>query len=85
MHLIKTIAGGGQTATGRLGLGAFEQGTLKILDDAQLIAELVAFDFERLPSGLLRYGAPRGMNDDCVMSLALAYDAAKSSGPLLLW
>ncbi len=30
---------------------------------------------ERLPSGLLRYGAPEGMHDDMVMSLALAWQA----------
>lgn len=38
----------------------------------QLLAELRMFAFERLPSGLIRYGAPQGQHDDCVISLALA-------------
>jgi phage FluMu gp28-like protein len=58
-----------------LGL-AFEQGKIRILNDPVLIAELQAYAMERLPSGLLRYSAPEGMHDDCVMSLALAWQAA---------
>jgi hypothetical protein len=54
---------------------AFEQATLTIPDDPVLIAELLAYDLERLPSGLIRYGAPPGQHDDCVMSLALAWQA----------
>jgi hypothetical protein len=56
---------------------AMERGKLRILDDAVLIAELQAFGVERLPSGRLRYSAPSGYHDDCVMSLALAWSAAK--------
>lgn len=52
---------------------AFERGELKIPNDPVLIAELLAYDAERLPSGMLRYGAPARMHDDCVMSLALAW------------
>lgn len=55
---------------------AFEQGTLRIPDEAWLIDELEAYDMERLPSGLLRYGAPSGMHDDGVMSLAIAWHGA---------
>lgn len=55
---------------------AFERGTLRILPDEVLIGELEAYSMERLPSGLLRYGAPDGQHDDCVMSLALAYHGA---------
>lgn len=55
---------------------AFEQGALRIPDDPVLLGELLAFEAERLPSGLLRYGAPEGMHDDCVMSLALAWQGA---------
>jgi phage FluMu gp28-like protein len=44
----------------------------------ELINELSIFTFEQLPSGLLRYGSPDGMHDDCVIALALAY--WKSSG-----
>lgn len=56
---------------------AFEQGAIRIPNDAALIAELQAYEMERLPSGLLRYNAPEGMHDDCVMSLALAWQAAE--------
>jgi hypothetical protein len=49
-----------------------------------LIAELLAFEAERLPSGLLRYGAPQGYHDDCVMSLALAWQAVAQPPKRLL-
>lgn len=52
---------------------AIEKGEIALLDDAEQIAELEAFDMERLPSGSFRYGAPQGMHDDMVMALALAY------------
>ncbi len=52
---------------------AIERGQLRILDDPTLIAELQAYEAERLPSGMLRYGAPEGMHDDTVISLALAW------------
>ena len=52
---------------------AFERGELRMIDDPVLLAEMEAFDAERLPSGMLRYSAPPGMHDDCVMSLALAW------------
>lgn len=52
---------------------AFERGSLRIIPDATLIAELQAYEAERLPSGMLRYGAPAGMHDDTVMALMLAW------------
>ena len=52
---------------------AFEQGSIRIPNEAWLIDELEAYEMERLPSGLLRYGAPSGMHDDGVMSLAIAW------------
>lgn len=55
---------------------AFERGDIRILNDPILIAELQAYEAERLPSGLLRYGAPEGLHDDCVIALALAWHAA---------
>jgi hypothetical protein len=58
---------------------AFEQGTIKILNDALVTSELMAYQAERLPSGLMRYGAPEGMHDDIVMSLAIAWHAAAHS------
>ena len=57
---------------------SFEQGTLRILPDPVLIAELQAYEMERLPSGLLRYGAPDGMHDDTVQSLAMAWYGASN-------
>jgi hypothetical protein len=59
---------------------AFERGQLQILPDEVLIGELEAYTMERLPSGLLRYGAPDGGHDDCVMSLALAWSGASKAG-----
>jgi Terminase RNaseH-like domain len=55
---------------------AFERGDLKILNDPDLVNELLAYQADRLPSGGLRYAAPEGMHDDCVMGLALAYYGA---------
>lgn len=57
---------------------AFERGDLKIVNDPVLVSELLAYEAERLPSGLLRYSAPPGMHDDCVMSLAIAWQAVAS-------
>lgn len=62
---------------------AFENGEIKILNDAVLIGELQAYEQERLASGW-RFTAPAGMHDDCVMSLALAWSGA-NTGPLLVW
>lgn len=55
---------------------ALEKGDLKIIDNPTLIAELQAYEAERLPSGMLRYSSPEGYNDDCVISLALAWHGA---------
>lgn len=52
---------------------AFERNEITIPDEPVLVAELLAYQSERLSSGLVRYGAPSGMHDDCVMSLALAW------------
>lgn len=55
---------------------AFERGALRVLPNETQTAELLAFESERMPSGMLRYGAPEGLHDDCVMSLALAWSGA---------
>lgn len=52
---------------------AFENGAIRLPDVKWLVDELMAFDQERLPSGTMRYGAPRGGHDDGVMSLAIAW------------
>jgi hypothetical protein len=51
---------------------AIETGSVTLLDDAIQTAELLAYDVEKLPSGMLRFSAPSGLHDDCVVSLALA-------------
>ncbi len=60
---------------------AFERSQIAILNDAVLVGELQAFTAERLPSGMLRYSAPSGMHDDCVMSLAMAWYGASKPKP----
>jgi len=62
---------------------AFERGDIRIPSDPVLIGELQAFEMDRLPSGLIRYGAPSGQHDDCVMSLALAWSGVYDAQPLL--
>jgi hypothetical protein len=52
---------------------AFERSDIRILNDPVLVSELVAYQAERLPSGLLHYGAPGGQHDDTVMALAMAW------------
>lgn len=65
---------------------AFEQGEIGIQGEPVLINELQAYELDRLPSGLIRYNAPDGMHDDCVIALALAWHAARGGriiqGPL---
>ena len=58
---------------------ALETGGLEILDDPVLVAELQAYESERLPSGLMRYSAPDGLHDDAVMALALAWSAVSTA------
>lgn len=52
---------------------AFEKGEIKILPEPVLVNELQAFEMTRLPGGGIRYAAPEGLHDDCVISLALAW------------
>jgi len=64
---------------------AFERGDIHIINDPTLIAELQAFEMSRTPMGMVRYAAPEGMHDDCVMSAVMGYSAFADTGPLLLW
>ena len=64
---------------------AFERGEISILPDRTLVNELQAYEISRSPGGSLHYGAPQGLHDDCVMSLALAWHGMATGGPLLLW
>ncbi|OQA96948.1 MAG: Terminase-like family protein [Chloroflexi bacterium ADurb.Bin222] len=54
---------------------AFEQGAIRVLNDPVLVGELQGYEMDRSPSGMVRYSAPEGLHDDCVMSLALAWHA----------
>jgi len=51
---------------------SFEQEKIKIFDDPVLLSEVDSFEYEMLPSGVVRYNAPQGYHDDCVIGLALA-------------
>lgn len=51
----------------------FEQRSFTLLNDPVQIAEHQAFEAKRLPSGLLRYGAPEGMHDDTVIAGGLGW------------
>lgn len=62
---------------------AFERSDIRILNDSVLVSELVAYQAERLPSGLMRYGAPGGQHDDTVMALAMAWTAVSGQHRLI--
>lgn len=57
-----------------------ERQTVTWPENRVLHAELAAFQYELTRAGNVRYSAPDGMHDDCVMSLALAVWAAKGGG-----
>lgn len=54
---------------------AFERGTIRIPNDPVLVGELQAFEGKPGPSGMMKYGAPEGIHDDTVMSLAIGWSA----------
>lgn len=60
---------------------ALEKDELRLLNVAVLVDELQAYEAERLPSGMLRYSAPEGYHDDCVIALALAWSGATVRPP----
>jgi len=57
---------------------AIEKGELKIMDDPVLINELLAYERTPSKSGRPSYNAPEGLHDDCVMALALAWNAIQT-------
>ncbi len=61
---------------------AFESGDITVIPDQALIAELQAYEGQRMPSGAMRYSAPSGMHDDTVMALAIAWSGL-SDGPVM--
>jgi hypothetical protein len=52
---------------------AFDYGDIGIIDNPVLINELMAFEGDVLPSGVIRYSAPEGQHDDTVIALAIAW------------
>lgn len=58
---------------------AFERRRLRLPAVPWLIDELMAYEQERLPGGLLRYNAPPGGHDDGVMALAIALYSADNN------
>lgn len=52
---------------------AIEQQYIAIPNEPQLLTELKAFTYTKTPAGHVRMEAPTGVNDDCVISLALAW------------
>ena len=56
---------------------AFENSEIEILNDPVLIGELQAYEQQRMASGW-KFGAPEGMHDDTVISLALAWHGIDS-------
>lgn len=51
---------------------SFEQDKITIPEIKELVNELSIFEYEMTRSGNVRYSAPEGYHDDCVISLALA-------------
>lgn len=60
---------------------AIERRDLALLPDETLLGELAAYRMERLPAGGYRYSAPPSLHDDLVIAAALAWYAARQSGP----
>jgi len=59
---------------------AVEQTRIHYPDIPELIAELELFQYEYTKSRHVVYSAPEGFNDDCVLSLSLAYSGCSKSG-----
>lgn len=64
---------------------AFENEQIKILNNRILIGELLSFESKRSASGSFSYSAPEGEHDDCVMSLALAWDVIRPGRNVILF
>ena len=79
IHSFVTISATKQTIIQNL-QAAFENGEIAIIDDPVLIGELLSFESKRNASGSFSYGAPEGMHDDCVMSLAICWDCVNPGG-----
>jgi len=54
---------------------AIEEQRITIPDEPVILNELRAFSYEVTRAGNMRYSAPEGLHDDCVMALGLAWQA----------
>jgi hypothetical protein len=63
---------------------AIEKGDISIMNQPVLISELLAYERVKTPAGNYKYGAPEGLHDDTVISLALAWNAIDKGGFTLL-
>jgi hypothetical protein len=68
---------------------ALEQEKIKFFSKEiapELTNEMLIFEYEMTASGLIRYNAPPGYHDDCVIGLALANWGLQRHGPVpLIW
>ena len=62
---------------------AFEHGTIRIINNPILVGELLSFESKRNTSGSFSYGAPNGAHDDCVVSLAIAWNGCSGDNWLV--
>lgn len=58
---------------------ALEKRTIQLIDEPVQLGEMEAYTMERLPSGMMRYNAPEGMNDDTVIANALGWHGASQT------
>lgn len=59
---------------------ALEVGSIRLLNDAVLTAEMEAYEEQKTPTGKITYNAPKGIHDDTVIATALSYRAATTGG-----
>lgn len=64
---------------------AFENGEIKIIKDADLINELQAFEQKPTQTGRWKFGAPEGLHDDTVMSLAIGWFGVTKTSSIVLF
>lgn len=62
---------------------AIQQGAVRF-PDGPIVRELESFGYEYSRSGGVKYRAPDGLHDDCVMALALAVQRLRAPRPRLL-
>ena len=62
-----------------------EQEAISFPPIKEIIHELEIFQYEITRAGNIRYSAPQGYHDDCVMSLALAVWKARRTNTPTIW